>query len=469
MIETTTIAAGTTSTANIGPPASNDTLAVMVLGSLVGSIKGGFSGGDVVTLSTSGSVSGTITGTGLGLATGPYDTLDLVAGSSPLGLVHGVTGFQALNVQGGSWSFTDQASFGVVDVSSGASVSLVNLSFVLVDTSSPVGTLQVDGTLTVDSASSLDTYVSGSGKIIDNNPGSFSLAFDAAYRDHLGVASSFSSFSGEIDLNSGTLTLPNGGAGARIVFGSGAETVITPATGLSTVNTNRDLLLSNGPETPTLVNFHAGDQLILQGNISNVAFSNGALTYSYQATGAAAAVTESVAFSGLPAGMGIGPTSSSTSQTTFGLISQATYSPVPSIQAGFATQEANLFRVAIGSAELTTPTRADGSPNPIYAQQQAALSIASQLDAGSLTLPAAQTALYHLVDGTVSVAELSYDFFTGQTVSAAGLNYLVHSTANTSDLDDPYYQQFSTENRYINFAANLGRFGDSSTATFHAA
>jgi hypothetical protein len=69
-----------------------------------------------------------------------------------------------------------------------------------------------------------------------------------------------------------------------------------------------------------------------------------------------------------------------------------------------------------------------------------------------------------LVLGTTSVAVTAYQFFTGSTPSAAGLNYLVNSPANGADLNDAYYGPFNVENRYINFAANLGLVGEGKAA-----
>ncbi|WP_269715434.1 hypothetical protein [Caulobacter sp. NIBR2454] len=62
--------------------------------------------------------------------------------------------------------------------------------------------------------------------------------------------------------------------------------------------------------------------------------------------------------------------------------------------------------------------------------------------------------------GTTSVAALTYQFFTGKTPTAAGFDYLVNSSTNTNDLNDPSYQNFNPENRYINFAVNLGVAGE---------
>ena len=128
----------------------------------------------------------------------------------------------------------------------------------------------------------------------------------------------------------------------------------------------------------------------------------------------------------------------------------------------FSTQTDNLTRAPLNDPAFSTPT------SPLYAQAQAEKGIAAALDSGQLSLADAQNALYHLVDGSTSVAEISYAFFTGKTPTQAGLNYLVHSAQNTTDLNDPYYAQFTTENRYINFANNLATGPGAGAAAFQA-
>jgi hypothetical protein len=59
----------------------------------------------------------------------------------------------------------------------------------------------------------------------------------------------------------------------------------------------------------------------------------------------------------------------------------------------------------------------------------------------------------------VRVVAGTYQFFTGSIPTAAGFEYLIESAANNTDLSDPYYAQFNQENRFINFANNLGTVG----------
>jgi hypothetical protein len=84
--------------------------------------------------------------------------------------------------------------------------------------------------------------------------------------------------------------------------------------------------------------------------------------------------------------------------------------------------------------------------------------VAGQFDtsamAGQVVVQAASTS---------SVATLAYEFFTGSAPSAAGMDYLVSpSGPNPNNLNSAYYQAFGLENRYINFASNLGRAGQGS-------
>jgi serralysin len=64
------------------------------------------------------------------------------------------------------------------------------------------------------------------------------------------------------------------------------------------------------------------------------------------------------------------------------------------------------------------------------------------------------------LNGTTSLAVTSYQFFTGKIPSLEGLNYLVIPGYNSNSLNSSYYTDFSLENRYINFASNLGLHGE---------
>lgn len=64
-------------------------------------------------------------------------------------------------------------------------------------------------------------------------------------------------------------------------------------------------------------------------------------------------------------------------------------------------------------------------------------------------------------DAATSVATLAYQFFTGKIPGLAGIDYLVSPTGpNPNNLNSAYYQNFNLENRYINFAVNLGKVGE---------
>lgn len=73
--------------------------------------------------------------------------------------------------------------------------------------------------------------------------------------------------------------------------------------------------------------------------------------------------------------------------------------------------------------------------------------------------------LVRAADATTSVAAMAYQFFTGKIPTAAGFDYLVAPTGpNPNNLNSAYYQLFNLENRYINFAVNLGKMGEGQAA-----
>ena len=98
--------------------------------------------------------------------------------------------------------------------------------------------------------------------------------------------------------------------------------------------------------------------------------------------------------------------------------------------------------------------------------------LAGRVDAASLSLADARIEIGKLVTASTTVANLSYNFFTGATPVAAGLDYLVSPNGgNANNLNSTYYKSFSVENRFINFAVNLGKNGagkDAFTAGYGA-
>lgn len=125
---------------------------------------------------------------------------------------------------------------------------------------------------------------------------------------------------------------------------------------------------------------------------------------------------------------------------------------------------------AVGTYKLsaTDLTPAAGSPEILTAGanilRQAASPLAQDLAvrvaAGSLSAAAAIDTIVKAADATTSVATLSYQFFTGRTPIEAGLDFLVSPAGpNATNINSAYYQGFSLENRYINFAVNLGSAG----------
>ncbi|WP_156449588.1 hypothetical protein [Caulobacter sp. CCH9-E1] len=90
-----------------------------------------------------------------------------------------------------------------------------------------------------------------------------------------------------------------------------------------------------------------------------------------------------------------------------------------------------------------------------------AATLAGGIAAGGLTANAALQEVLKAAGASTSVATLSYEFFTGRIPGQAGIDYLVSPTGpNANNLNSAYYQSFNLENRYINFAVNLGKAGE---------
>ncbi|MDG2521289.1 hypothetical protein P7B02_07015 [Caulobacter segnis] len=115
-------------------------------------------------------------------------------------------------------------------------------------------------------------------------------------------------------------------------------------------------------------------------------------------------------------------------------------------------------------AQLTTAYTTITRTQPSAAQTLVLTDLATRSSNGTITDAQAYAYVNSQAQATTSVAALSYQFFTGKTPTAAGFDYLVNSTTNTSDLNDAYYQNFNLENRYINFSINLGVNGEGRTA-----
>ena len=95
--------------------------------------------------------------------------------------------------------------------------------------------------------------------------------------------------------------------------------------------------------------------------------------------------------------------------------------------------------------------------------------LVGKLTSGQFTQDQAMAQIVSQAGPTTSVATLAYEFFTGKIPSAPGMDYLVSPTGpNANNLNSAYYQSFDLENRYINFAVNLGKLGDGAAA-FNAA
>lgn len=87
--------------------------------------------------------------------------------------------------------------------------------------------------------------------------------------------------------------------------------------------------------------------------------------------------------------------------------------------------------------------------------------LTAEVGSGAKTLAEAFEAIVARADGSTAVAAMSYQFFLGYAPSKGGFDYLVSPTGpNPNNLNSAYYQFFNLENRFINFAVNLGKLGE---------
>ncbi|AZS22489.1 MULTISPECIES: hypothetical protein [unclassified Caulobacter] len=95
------------------------------------------------------------------------------------------------------------------------------------------------------------------------------------------------------------------------------------------------------------------------------------------------------------------------------------------------------------------------------AHQTLLTNLSSQIDSGALSVADARTQIAKLALETTTVASMAYSFFTPGVPGAGGFDYLVSPTGpNTTNLNSDYYKTFNVENRFINFAMNLGKAGE---------
>ncbi|WP_369058354.1 hypothetical protein ABOZ73_11850 [Caulobacter sp. 73W] len=119
-----------------------------------------------------------------------------------------------------------------------------------------------------------------------------------------------------------------------------------------------------------------------------------------------------------------------------------------------------------GGANLPVPAVATGVSSILRGANPALeADLSAKVSAGTLTQAQAIAQIVKAADQTTSVATLSYLFFTGKIPGSAGVDYLVSPTGpNPNNLNSAYFQSFNLENRYINFAVNLGRDGEGKAA-----
>lgn len=151
-------------------------------------------------------------------------------------------------------------------------------------------------------------------------------------------------------------------------------------------------------------------------------------------------------------------------QITFTPNSSGTYFLVAyaSTEAGTGSYRlsASVMPTAPASVNLTSAYTNIMRASPTGADVSFLANLTSQANIGAISLNDALTQIALRAKDTTSVATLGYEFFTGKIPTLGGIDYLVSPTGpNPNNINSAYYQSFNLENRYINFAMNLGKVG----------
>ena len=133
----------------------------------------------------------------------------------------------------------------------------------------------------------------------------------------------------------------------------------------------------------------------------------------------------------------------------------------------FSSSIASWVRFGFDFALRQDPYANSSSSNPFPSGSAAVAfnALVKTAEVSGFSVQQAQAKVIELARQTTSVATIAYEFFTHSTPSSAGLDYLVSPTGvNANNLNSAYYQNFGLENRYINFAVNLGKNGEGKAA-----
>ncbi len=136
--------------------------------------------------------------------------------------------------------------------------------------------------------------------------------------------------------------------------------------------------------------------------------------------------------------------------------------PVP-VAADIEKTFGNVVGISFTAAKATAPTvvTPDGKTvaNPIFLAEQETLKIKAQLQSGAINFTQAVDKLIALAGPTSVAAFDTYKFFAGAPPTSAGMQYLLDSTGNATDLTDGYYAGFNQQQRFMNLRVSLAKNG----------
>lgn len=102
--------------------------------------------------------------------------------------------------------------------------------------------------------------------------------------------------------------------------------------------------------------------------------------------------------------------------------------------------------------------------NPLLAAAKTVAALQDRYANGSLSLQQAAEVLIDIAMPTTGVSLNTYRFFTGEAPWASGLDWLIDSPENPTDLTDGFYAGLNLVNRHINLSVGLGTVGEGKTA-----
>lgn len=231
---------------------------------------------------------------------------------------------------------------------------------------------------------------------------------------------------------------PGDGGAAYVIYGGPSSEGVAGLVGDAGPNT-----LTGGPGNEVFRGQGGDDRLVGGGGLDTAAYQGRAADYAWWRTGDGSWRVQDLR-TGSPEGL-----------DTLAAISQLQFADRTIKIAGASTLEQLTY-----AFENVLRKPATSQADQVFIAGLAAL-----VTSGGKTLDQAYADIVARADPSTAVAAMSYQFFTGSAPSKGGFDFLVSPDGpNPNNLNSAYYQAFNYENRFINFAVNLGKTGEGAAA-----